>query len=118
MAGAVPFLILNFANIAAASHIFLNDAFMGVSLFVIIDRYQQDIPSIAFDPIGILLFLDLLDRSFGGLIPLQFDQKRGPVRISQRQVDYVREASAARQLPDWFHVMRLCAGICCVDRAS
>lgn len=40
MVGAVSFLILNFANIAAASHIFLNDAFMGIGLFIIIDRYQ------------------------------------------------------------------------------
>lgn len=50
-------------------HIFFNDACM--SLFIIIiDAYQQNFTCIILNPGSILLFLNLLDCSLSGFLPL------------------------------------------------
>ena len=67
---------------------------MLLALGVIIDSYQEHVPAITFQRLGIVIVLDLPDGSLARLVPLQLNQEQRLGRILLRKEHHVRIAVA------------------------
>ena len=67
---------------------------MLLALGVIIDSYQEHVPAITFQRLGIVIVLDLPDGSLARLVPLQLNQEQRLGGGFPGEEDYVRIAMA------------------------